>query len=240
MPGDRGPVALVAALAEEAEALARRLHQSKLGAAAIPFYEGEIEGRAALLAISGIGKVAAAMTTQLLCDERKPRALLSIGVAGGTGKRSRGHLIVASGAVQHDFDARPLTSRRGLMPGFADPLFPADPALAAALLEAARVEVEDPEGVQLGVVLTGDQIIASSSVRDGLLAEFQGGACFDMETAAVAQVATRNAVAWGGLRVASDAADESFASDDVYAFGAGTAAELFERIMRRFMNGQDR
>jgi adenosylhomocysteine nucleosidase len=240
MNSDRGPVAIVMALAEEADALVLRLPRSTTSAHAIKLHEGAIEGASVALAICGIGKVASAMATQLLCDTRKPRAVLSICVAGGTGDGERGRVIVASGAVQHDFDARPLAPGRGLIPGFGGPIFHADKALADALQKAARVMVEDAAAVQSGLVLSGDQIIASSSVRDGLLAEFPGAACFDMETAAVAQVAGSNGVAWGGLRVTSDAADETFESDEVLAFGAGAAAELFERIIRRLMKDMDR
>jgi adenosylhomocysteine nucleosidase len=240
MVGDRGPVAIVMALPEEADVLARRLTRSTKSTRAIKLYDGNIEGASVALAICGMGKVASAMATQLLCDAGTPRAVLSIGLAGGTGDDERGGVIVAAGAVQHDFDARPLAADRGLIPGFGGPIFHADKALADALLHAARVEVEDAATVQSGLVLTGDQIIASSSVRDGLLAEFPGAACFDMETAAVAQVAGCNGVAWGGLRVTSDAADETFEGDDGLAFGAGAAALLFERIIRRLMKDMDR
>lgn len=228
------------ALAEEAGALTRRLPRSTTSAHAIKLHEGPIEGASVALAICGIGKVASAMATQLLCDTRKPRAVISIGVAGGAGDGERGRVIVASGAVQHDFDARPLASGLGLIPGFGGPIFHADKALTDALLKAARAEVDDAAAVLSGLVLSGDQIIASSAVRDGLLAEFPGAACFDMETAAVAQVAGSNGVAWGGLRVTSDAADETFESDEVLAFGAGAAAELFDRIIRRLMKDLDR
>jgi nucleoside phosphorylase len=81
--------------------------------------------------------------------------------------------------------------------------------------------------------MTGDQIITARAVRDRILSEFPDGACFDMETAAVAQVALANRVPWGAVRITSDSADESFNLKEVIGFGAGTAAELFEKILRR-------
>jgi nucleoside phosphorylase len=68
-----------------------------------------------------------------------------------------------------------------------------------------------------------------------VLAEFPAGACFDMETAAVAQVAYQNGIPWAGLRMTSDAADESFNLDEVLGFGIGTAAILFERVVRALL-----
>ncbi len=96
---------------------------------------------------------------------------------------------------------------------------------------------EDRSLVRTGLVLTGDQIIASRAVRDDILRDFPEGACFDMETAAVAQVAHMNGVPWGGVRITSDSADESFSMTEVLAYGAHTASELFERIVRALVAG---
>lgn len=142
---------------------------------------------------------------------------------------------MASGAVQHDLDVRPLTRKKGEIPGFESGIFDADTGLAEILFDAAGDSVEHRDIVQRGLVLTGDQIVTSSNVRDRLAADFAGAACVDMETAALAQVASRNGLPWAALRLTSDAADETFQLDDVLDFGARTAGELFERIIRAAM-----
>ena len=180
--------------------------------------------------VCGVGKVAAAIAAQRACDVMAPRALISIGLAGGVeSESSPGRLIVASAAVQHDFDARPLTPTRG------GPVFTANADVVERLERAARASVEDERLVRSGVVLTGDQIVTSRERRDAILAEFPDGACFDMETAAVAQVAQANHVPWGGVRITSDAADESFDLDEVLGFGATTASLLFAKILEAFV-----
>jgi len=233
MPLDRRPFAVLAALDVELAALARHLTKSEPGGPGLRMWEGELEGRPVALVLTGVGKVAAAMAAQLVCHIREPRCVMSIGLAGGTeGDGARGRLIVASGAAQHDVDARPLTGARGEIAGLGVTIFAADARLAGMLQGAAERVVESPGRVQSGLVLTGDQIITSQQVRDRIKADFPGGACFDMETAAIAQVAYMNGVPWGGLRVTSDSADESFDLDQVMAFGVHTAADLFERIIR--------
>ena len=92
------------------------------------------------------------------------------------------------------------------------------------LLRAARYRSED---ARTGLVLTGDQIVTSSGVRDALAREFPDAACIDMETAAVAQVAHQNSVPWSALRVTSDSADETFDLKGVIGFVTDTAANLF-------------
>ena len=180
--------------------------------------------------VCGVGKVAAAIAAQRACDVLAPRALISVGLAGGIDSESEpGRLIVATSAVQHDFDARPISATRG------STIFTANSDVADRLLRAAEAVVEDRRLVRSGLVLTGDQIITSRATREAILADFPDGACFDMETAAVAQVAQANRVPWGGVRITSDSADESFNLDAVLGFGATTASELFDRIMGRFV-----
>jgi adenosylhomocysteine nucleosidase len=90
--------------------------------------------------------------------------------------------------------------------------------------------------VRSGLVLTGDQIVTSRGIRDGLVREFPEGLCFDMETAAIAQVAFQNNLPWSAIRMTSDAADESFNLDEVFKFGVNRASDLFARIIRTFLN----
>jgi len=228
------PVAVLAALWLEAEALAAELKPS--GIPRLTIWEGDLEGKPVVLVLTGVGKVAAARATQYVCDRLAPRSFVNIGLAGGieSGAR-RGGVIVASGAVQHDYDARPIAPARGVMPGIQMSVFPADTGIAAALVKAAERSVDEPDRVRSGLILTGDQIITSREVRDRTLAEFPGGACFDMETAAVAQVAHLNGIPWGAVRITSDAADESFDVKEVLGFGLETASDLLARIVRAFL-----
>jgi adenosylhomocysteine nucleosidase len=189
-----------------------------------------------VLLLTGVGKVAAAMAAQFACDVHRPRALVSIGLAGAAGDEGvRGRLIVASGAVQYDVDARPLTDARGVVAGLGLSVFPADTTLSDMLRRAAESACGRPQLVDRGLVLTGDQIVASRRARDLITAAFPEGACFDMETAAIAQVAQQNGLPWTGLRITSDSADENFDLDEVIAFGAGTAGELFAAAIIRML-----
>ncbi len=226
----RRPVAVIAALEQEAHALVRRMPRAETVGPRISTWEGD----GLVVMVAGVGKVAAAIAAQHACDVFKPRCVIAIGIAGALDDDTRaGQVIVASGAVQHDIDARPLTEARGIVPGLGLATIPADPALAEKLLMAARLESKHAKA---GLVVTGDQVVTSRKVRDALLAEFSDGACLDMETAAVAQVAYQNSVPWSALRVTSDAADETFDLRGVMGFGQSTAADLFERIIREVLD----
>ena len=204
-----GPVALLFALKEEAVAVSQH--------------------RDVVIAVTGVGKVNAAMTTQSVIHEHRPRAVIVMGVAGAVEDGEAGQVIVASGAIQHDFDARPLTGARGELPGVGA-LVRSDDRITRALRAAV------PKA-RFGVVLTGDQIVTSREMRDRIASEFPEGVCLDMETAAVAQVAHANRLPWAALRITSDAADESFNLEAVLGFGARTASEFFENVLRAVLPG---
>jgi adenosylhomocysteine nucleosidase len=218
-----------AALELEARALVQHMPRSETIGPKIGIWEGD----GTVVVVGGVGKVAAALAAQFVQDVFKPRCLVAIGLAGAIrDDTSRGQVVVATGAVQHDMDGRPLTSTRGVIPGLNISVLSADAPLAEKLLVAAKRSVENPRIVRPGLVLTGDQIVTSRAVRDALVRDFPDGACVDMETAAVAQVAHQNGLPWGAVRVTSDSADETFDLDDVIDFGVTTAGDLFARIIR--------
>ena len=176
-------MALIIALELEAQALIRHLTPSAVLSPQLSIWEGEVEGKPVVLVITGVGKVAAALATQFVCDTFKPRSVITVGIAGATeSDSSPGRLIIATGALQYDMDARPFTAARGTLPSLGLATIPADPTLSQQLRRAAESVVDRP--VQSGVVLTGDQIVTSREIRDRILLDFPEGACFDMETAA--------------------------------------------------------
>jgi adenosylhomocysteine nucleosidase len=232
----KSPVALIFALEVEAREILRRLTPSTISTPGLSVWEGVLEATPVVLVITGVGKVAASLASQFICDVFMPSCFVTVGLAGATGDEQPGGLTVASGAAQHDMDARPLTDARGTIPSLGITVIPADPVWSEKLRRAAASVVDDPQSVKSGVVLTGDQIVASRELRDRILSDFPDGACLDMETAAVAQVARQNDVPWAGLRMTSDAADESFNLDEVIGFGVNTAAALFDRIVRSLLS----
>ena len=223
---DVKPVLVVAALEEEAHELVRRMPRSENVGPRLAIWEGD----GLVVIVGGVGKVAASMATQYACDVFKPRAAVAIGLAGALEDGVRpGQLVVASGAVQHDLDGRPLTEAKGVIPGLGIAIISSDPAATEKVLTSARLESRDARS---GLVLTGDQIVTSRGMRDALRGEFPDAACLDMETAAFAQVAHQNGLPWTALRVISDSADDSFDLRRVMGLGVSTAAQLFESIIQ--------
>lgn len=217
---------MIAALEQEVGSLVNRMPRSDTVGPRLVIWEAD----QMVVIVAGVGKVAAALATQFACDVFKPRVVLTIGLAGALEKKAKpGQVIVVSGAVQHDIDGRPLTEAKGVIPGLGFSAITSNSGIADTLLRAALYKSED---ARAGLVLTGDQIVTTRAVRDGLARDFPEAACVDMETAAVAQVAFQNSVPWAGLRIISDSADESFDLKGVIGFGVDTASNLFQSIIQ--------
>ena len=76
------------------------------------FLRGTLYGQDCVLALSRIGKVAAAATATTLIHRFNVGAILFTGVAGGVATGVRvGDIVIADELIQHDMDASPLFAR---------------------------------------------------------------------------------------------------------------------------------
>lgn len=174
------------------------------------FAVGTLSGKEAVVVQSGIGKVAAAITAQILIDEFGVDALLNTGMAGGLDSRlAVKDLVVATAALQHDFDITAFGHARGFMYGEDDQkptLFLAD----AELCDRAKIAAVQvmPEGSKVidGIVASGDVFVDDSALKAQLRDGF-GAAAAEMEGAAIAQAAVANGVPFVILRTISDLAE---------------------------------
>ncbi len=175
------------------------------------FYEGILEGTAAVVVQCGVGKVNAAMCAQILCSRFAVTHLVNTGIAGSLCvELDIGDLVVSRDAIHHDFDLRFWDRPIGQVPGFDVTAFPADEALCRlALAAAGKVH---PGHCRLGRIASGDQFICSREQKERIIADTQAH-CAEMEGAAIAQTAYRNGVPFVILRAISDKADNSAEMD---------------------------
>ena len=174
------------------------------------FAVGTLAGKDAVVVQSGIGKVAAAITAQILIDAFAVDALLNTGMAGGLDPRlAVKDLVIATAALQHDFDITAFGHARGFMYGEDDQkptLFVADTVLREkAKAAAAQVLPAGSKAID-GVIASGDIFVDDSTLKAQLRDGF-GAAAAEMEGAAIAQTAVANGVPFVILRTISDLAE---------------------------------
>ena len=239
---DPPTIGIVVAMEQEVAILRERYFDARPSRNGLcPIYQARINGTPVVLAHSGIGKVNAAIAASELVLAYRPSALLVSGLAGSLSEDlSAGDMVVATGAIQHDFDLTPLVSSRGRLPGSRSAETPASPRLVdlateAAAKVAAQIAFARDGGVAprflRGAVASGDALISSASRKHEILSHFPGALCVDMETAAVAQVASAAGCEWASVRVVSDNADESFDASEVLAFVGEEGAESISALL---------
>lgn len=200
--------------------------------AGMEFSEGTLNGQAVVVARCGVGKVNAALCTQIMVDLYGVTHVVNTGIAGSLDARiDIGDLVVSTDAVHHDMDVSPLGYAPGQVPGLDVLTFPANEGLRAAVV-AAAVEAAPGVGVHEGRVVSGDQFIASDEVKARLAGEF-GGLCCEMEGAPIAQACWLNGVPFVVVRAISDKADGSaeMAYPEFEERAAHRCAAIVERML---------
>lgn len=241
--------AILSALPEEQSSLIEHLaHPQRVVRAGRAFWMGELQGRSAVLALSGIGKVAAATTATALIEYFGVARIVFTGVAGGVGDGVNvGDVVVAQDYIQHDMDASPLFPRWEV-PGYARSRLVCDAALSALLLEAAGACVSSTSGqfglksaarrTHHGLIASGDRFVCaadeSRSLHGALFDAGHDVLAVEMEGAAVAQVCHDYAIPFAAVRTISDRADDA-AHVDFPLFVQTVASRYAEHMVLAFL-----
>lgn len=186
--------------------------------ASMVFKKGTLCGKAVVIVRSGIGKVNAAVCTQILVDKFGVDHIINTGIAGSLQAGiDIADVVLSSDVLHHDMDATGFGYPLGQIPRMDVLSFEADKNLIEAAKKACKKAVPDI-GVHVGRVVSGDQFISDKAVKEKLIKNFDGS-CTEMEGAAIAQTAYLNNIPFLILRTISDKADDS-ATMDYPAFEA--------------------
>lgn len=200
--------------------------------AGMTFCQGELCGQEAVVVRSGVGKVNAAICTQILIDEFHVTAVVNTGIAGALkAEINIGDLVISTDLVQHDMDATGFGYPLGQIPQMEVFSFQADERLSN-LAKKACEEVNPEIQVFQGRIVSGDQFVSDRAVKEKIAGNFDGY-CTEMEGAAIAQAAYLNGVPFVVVRAVSDKADESAAMD--YPAFERMAVEHSVKLVERFM-----
>ena len=171
----------------------------------LDFYMGTLAGKNIVLVRSGVGKVNAAVCTQILIDMYAVDAVINIGVAGAVASDLKiGDIVISDDLVNHDFDTTACGDEPGVITGIPESFFKADEQLIKHALTAVE-KVGLP--VTIGRIGSGDQFVSSPEVKERIWKLFKLKCC-EMEGAAIAQTCYLNKIPFVVIRAISDNADE--------------------------------
>lgn len=200
----------------------------------VTFYKGFLGKSEVVTVECGIGKVNAAICTRMMIDFYNPDCIINSGVAGALSTRvSVGDIVIATSAVQHDYDTTAFGDPKGLItcPEGNIINFPADEELSQKLFEAA--EALPKTRVFRGVIATGDEFVHSPERRLALGKAFSALAC-EMEGGAIAQVCYRAKKPYCILRSISDdlTNNSSMSFDEFKIMAAEKTVKVLSAVLK--------
>lgn len=198
-------IGIIAALKDEVRDIKKNMTQVETTEkAGMTFYKGLLFDKPAVAVMCGVGKVNAALCTQILVDLFDIDCVINVGVGGAVAKGlTVGDIVISKDAVQYDMDGSAFGHPRGEIPNMDVTFFPADEQLIQ-LAKAAASKVG--AAALVGRVMTADLGVDSQELKSELT-ELFGGACVEMEGAAIGQAAYINKIPYIVIRSISDNAD---------------------------------
>ncbi len=144
------------------------------------FYYGEIDNKICVFVESGIGKVNASRTTQVLIDKIGVDFVFNIGVAGGINNTLKvGDIVIGEKVVQHDFDITAFDHPKGYIPN------------VGLFLESdkylVQLALKNIEEAFVGIIASGDIFCSNLEMVQDIKNNFKA-LCVEMEGASIAQV----------------------------------------------------
>ena len=200
---------IIGAMEVEVEILKKDMAvERRVKKAGMEFVEGTLYGRNAVVVKSGIGKVNAAVCTQILADDFHVDAIINTGIAGSLqASINIGDVVVSTDLVQHDVDCTAFGYPLGQVPQMEIFSIEADKGLAELAKKVCEEVNRDIKAIS-GRIVSGDQFICDKEIKKKIATNFNG-CCTEMEGAAIAQAAYLNGVPFVVLRAISDKADDS-------------------------------
>lgn len=174
-------IGIIFAMQEELNALKKHLEiTNEFNIFDLKFYESKHNSITCILVESGIGKVNAARTTQILIDNMKVDYIFNIGVAGGIETSLKvGDIVIGTDLVQHDFDITAFNHEKGFIPSLGK-FIKTDEYLV-------RLAKNIDNTLKLGIIASGDIFCTDTNMSKKIHDKFHA-LCVEMEGASIAQV----------------------------------------------------
>ena len=146
------------------------------------FYKSKLKDKDLILVESGIGKVNAARTTQVLIDKYDVDYIFNVGVAGGiVDSVNICDIVLGEKLVQHDFDLTAFNREKGDIPNVGKYID------SDSKLISICEKVKTKNKVFKGVIASGDIFCSEGWMSKKIATKFNA-LCVEMEGASIAQV----------------------------------------------------
>ncbi|WP_171311374.1 5'-methylthioadenosine/adenosylhomocysteine nucleosidase [Enterococcus cecorum] len=173
--------------------------------AGVLFVSGTLGKHDVIVVRSGIGKVAASVTTSLLIQQYGVNMVINTGSAGGIGEGLQvGDVVFSEKLAYFDVDVTGFGYDYGQLPAGMPLYFEASQYIIDEMKKAAD---KTGQQVRSGLIVTGDSFVNNPEKIAEIKAHFPEALACEMEGAAIAQTARQFHIPFLVVRAISDTAD---------------------------------
>lgn len=196
----------------------------------LDFYMGKMGGNNVVLVRSGIGKVNAAVCSQVLIDLYAVDYIINVGVAGAINKDLKiGDVVIATDTMHHDMDTTYFGDDIGIIPRMEESAFKSDNELIEIALKSSS-DVLENNNVVTGRIVSGDQFLCDIEKKNKIWSHFKAS-CVDMESAAIGQACYLNKIPFCIIRSISDNSDEDNQYENFFRDSAIKASNILKDMI---------
>ena len=197
------------------------------------FYNGVISNKDCILVQSGVGKVNAARTTQILIDFFNVDTIINVGLAGSVNLNLNiEDIVIGDKLLQYDFDSTGFGNYDKGEIKDTGKYFYSDKKLIELCKQAIEEYKNEKINIVIGTIGTADFFCASPKKALQIREEFDV-LCVEMEGAAIAQVATLDNIPFLVIRAISDTpnGNNRIDFDNFKNIVSKRGAEILEKLL---------
>nr|WP_317357353.1 5'-methylthioadenosine/adenosylhomocysteine nucleosidase [uncultured Tyzzerella sp.] len=224
-------IGIIGAMEEEIESIKPHIDIiSTKNIVGLDFYMGKMGGNNVVLVRCGIGKVNAAICSQVLIDLYAVDYIINVGVAGAINKELKiGDIVIATDTMHHDMDTTYFGDELGIIPRMEESKFKADSELIEIALKASNDVLENNKALT-GRIVSGDQFLCDVEKKNKIWSHFKAF-CVDMESAAIGQTCYLNKIPFAVIRSISDNSDEDNDYENFFRDSAIKASNILRNMI---------
>lgn len=226
-------IGIIVAMDEELETIINIMTEVKVEKIYnLEFLKGKIKEKNCIIVKSGVGKVNAARTTQIMLNKFDIEYIINVGAGGAINNiLNIGDVLIGKEVVQHDFDITAFGHNKGYITGVGDKIV-CNKDLINKLQQIMKSIPEEEYQTRIGVIATGDIFCSEVSIKDKIRDEFNADVV-DMECASIAQVCYLDNVPFIAIRAISDTPNGKNAStfDENLNLASKRCADILEKFL---------
>ena len=199
----------------------------------ISFLNGKIENTEVVVVKSGVGKVNAARTTQILIDKLNVETVINVGSAGALNPfLNIGDIVIAEKLIQHDFDITAFDHDKGYITGVGDYIY-SDSKLVKKLQSITNNIKDETYKITTGVIASGDIFCTEVTMKNKIYSKFNAE-CVEMDGAAISQVCYLDKIPFVVIRSISDSpnGNNAIVFDEFVKLASKRCADILKEFFK--------